>query len=783
MKKPPFLIGLIVLTFLFGCLGQPSPPKGEVDAIAVWQHYTKQDWDIWYSIWDDAREQWWTLNGTASPISTLKGNDYDPNIEFGPHDSAIAVWSNQETGDIYYSIWSLNNFTWTPAKPLCQIPGLDIDPDVAYNSKGEAVCVWVHVENGKRLMYYSTYNKLIGKWSQAKSLTPNYTLYTASLPEITYENEEKPSAIAIWSDSTSSNITKIFYSRFNGNKWCQPQPIPLQTRNAVSDFHTYTVFRCGISEHGSVKAVWSTENGEVMFSIWNGVSWTKPQTIGYMQMPETDCDSRDCAIVTYVNTENNGDVWSSYECGNFKSGFAANSGTTDYRPAVVFLQSGKALTVWWSTEKGGEIYYSVWRGNWSKAKRIVLNGLEGKDLNPEISSSRISPPPPTPSPTETFTPPPPLPPTVKPSPTSPTPQKQILTACESNFSVKDDVITVSVEFFKVIPLLPYSNKVYDLEIFFNEQKPKWKSAGVIEPIPGWGSERIPGGLRLYGKEALPVGKVLNFKLKIVAEKPNEIKEILIHVTGKNHTNYGYLISSKTVSPVKPKNKPDLKIEKIEAPPPKVQAPISTKATVKIKNEGNTSSPPTTVKFKLYWEEELVNEQELKLPDLDPGEEIITNFNFSLEAPGRYKIEVAVDPNNSVAESNETNNQDSVYFEAEKMKLPDLVVEHLRVNYALSEVFENLTLHNVQFEIVNSGEGEAEPPIYFQVLFDGEVLATNICPVPLPSMEKYFYTLKIEEQLPLGQHNVTVIVDPLNLISELNESNNQAQKLFPQTSIS
>ncbi|NMC60615.1 MAG: hypothetical protein GYA51_14710 [Candidatus Methanofastidiosa archaeon] len=121
-KEIGLLSILIVLLIASSCIGKndiKEYPDTTVDAIAVWQYYVEDpvrgnDWDTYYSLWDDDNRKWWTPNGVPVwYISEQNGNDYDPNVEFGPAKKAIAVWSNQTTENIYYSIWNTDSLSWT----------------------------------------------------------------------------------------------------------------------------------------------------------------------------------------------------------------------------------------------------------------------------------------------------------------------------------------------------------------------------------------------------------------------------------------------------------------------------------------------------------------------------------------------------------------------------------------------------------------------------------------------------------------------------------------------
>ena len=396
-------ISIISITLLLssGCsVTKDIPVDINVDAIAVWQYYVDDpvrgpDWDTYYSLWDDDNRRWWTPSGTPVYwISEQIGDDFDPNIEFGPSKKAIAVWSNQDTQDIYYSQWSTDTLTWTDELPVSAITGLDMDPDIAYNWDGKAITVWVHIDaEGGRVIYYSIFDG--NKWSEGKPLVDNYALNWAHLPEITFTSEFfGMDAVVIWTDYQGS-LPRIYYSRFDGVSWSAPIPIPGQTEPPVVDFYNFTIARSGISEFGRVKAVWATFNEDswnVFYSLWDGTNWSKPTIIGNNYMPETDCDAYDYSMNVYAYFNTGLEVYSSYEGDMFMPKLVGDTGQNDWRPAVTYLENGAAIAVFWSESSKQDMYYARWDGNWSPVDLIYPEeNLKGSTRNPEISSDTLFP--------------------------------------------------------------------------------------------------------------------------------------------------------------------------------------------------------------------------------------------------------------------------------------------------------------------------------------------------------------------------------------------------------
>ncbi len=731
----------VLLLSLFCCI---APSKDNIDAIVVWQHYDN-GWDVWYSIWDDTKQRWWTPQDTAHFISKMEGDDYDPNIEFGPRDSAIAVWSNQKTEDIYFSKWDSIRLEWSKEKAIDEIEGLDIDPDIAYNMDGNAVCIWVNINNDKRSILYSVYDGL--NWSEAKILSDK--VKNPSLPEISFNYEYGLNAMAVWIDED-----KLFYSSFTGI-WSEP----VEISDGEGDTSNFTILRCGISEYGTVKSVWSYNN-EIYYS-----RDSFPEIIGKIKMPECDNNSKDQLMVVYIN-ENN--LWSSFEGDNFSSKFAADSKDNDHRPAVTFLESDRALAVWWSDKHDREIFYSKWDGKWRDAKPIVPRYLEGEDKNPEISSPRRNLPPPTttpieespvpptttPAPPVTTTPPPSSP--VSPVPTSPSPssppitttppkEKSILTPISSTFTVSEKIVEIKI---LVGEYIEGSNRIYDLEIFSDLQNPEWKNVEIIEPPPGWSSEKIENGIRVYGNEPLPINKEIRFRIRVDGEIGDQI---LIHATDKDHENMGLIISEHV--------KPDLTVKFIMDPPvPFVGSPVH--FGIIITNEGGAEVKES---FKVSL---TVNGIELYLSTfnegLEPGESTIISFDWVWEWIGEFQIKATVDTENVIEESNEENNSYEITVN-NNFTAPDLTITKV---YLLKEVYEGDSAM-IYIEVSNIGATEASGFTVTLSIFEN-VYESGV--IALRAGEKmnvtYYYTFPDP-----GVYTFKAIVDPWNIVYESNEENN------------
>ena len=411
-----------------------------VDMIAVWQHLTHdQEFDAWYSIWDDHTKSWWTPTGAEAapieqPFSMSPQRDMDANIAFDRNGNSIAIWASGPRAnpllgyDIYYSRlpsqWS-HPFGWMDPLEF-QIQGNDTDPAIAFDDNGWAIALWVHeFLNGTKVVFYQR-TRWIGttfSWTVPEPLIPlpNNWPGNASLPEITFTSLEASvagnvtphQAVAIWTDWNKTEAQfRTYYAIWNGREWTNAtgassvEETPGQTVEAASNGLPAT-FRNGISSDklGNTNAVWATisPTGQVYYSIWNGSSWTNaspiltPESIGYMPAVAYNWTNYATLVCTAQYPGPTLDIDYHQYDSTFPSwkpgGKAANSSTDDKRPAIAFLDADTTMAVWWNgTTLSNEISYSRWDGTaWSTAMPIVSLTLPGRDLNPAIASLSGSP--------------------------------------------------------------------------------------------------------------------------------------------------------------------------------------------------------------------------------------------------------------------------------------------------------------------------------------------------------------------------------------------------------
>ena len=118
-------------------------------------------------------------------------------------------------------------------------------------------------------------------------------------------------------------------------------------------------------------------------------------------------------------------------------------------------------------------------------------------------------------------------------------EKKYLTGVYSTFNLYHDVVEMYVRAIND----DYSNVIYDLEIFREDQHPMWDSIEVLETPEGWSYEDFGCGVRFY-TETNPLLKCqrVRFVFRVTAKRISWY--IRIHVTDKNHQNMGMIVGTR-----------------------------------------------------------------------------------------------------------------------------------------------------------------------------------------------------------------------------------------------
>lgn len=175
-----------------------------------------------------------------------------------------------------------------------------------------------------------------------------------------------------------------------------------------------------------------------------------------------------------------------------------------------------------------------------------------------------------------------------------------------------------------------------------------------------------------------------------------------------------------------------------------------------------------------------------IAELDPGARVEANAELDLSdlQPGRYEVRVVVDPSSDgqsdgrITELDEFNNEMRTSVTLLAARLPDLLIDGNSVRFEPSLEVRHGDSLQMSLDVVNAGEGVAEP---FEVEFAARrveveaatVFATRDVPSLAPGERRTLNVPLNTGQLPAGPgfYEIRVAVDPDNEIAELDETNN------------
>jgi subtilase family serine protease len=185
-------------------------------------------------------------------------------------------------------------------------------------------------------------------------------------------------------------------------------------------------------------------------------------------------------------------------------------------------------------------------------------------------------------------------------------------------------------------------------------------------------------------------------------------------------------------------------------------------TADIGNQGNSRTQDSAV--NLYIEDTLIESRDL--PPIDAGNSLAIPFSWTNQA-GNHTIKIIVDPNNTVIETNEANNDKEIEL---SVLTPDLVVQDLRWE-ANSEVTDNQIDFTVTVQ--NIGSGRAAPN-KLEYIFDD--MAPAYLDIALLQAGQAI-DLSFSIILSPGSHTTKIIADANGDVTELDETNNEKDFTF------
>jgi len=224
------------------------------------------------------------------------------------------------------------------------------------------------------------------------------------------------------------------------------------------------------------------------------------------------------------------------------------------------------------------------------------------------------------------------------------------------------------------------------------------------------------------------------------------------------------------------------------PPSPVEEGTSTEVTGMVRNDGDANAPAFAVQFTYcrvagtldlstcatpYEEIETVTEP--FLGGLTHNGELAARAPLPELTPGTYLIRMAVDPSDdehhpggTIEEQDEANNELIVPFTVQG---PEFHVTGIAIEPILPRVGDTVT---VSATVLNSGQEKAAD-VEVSFFVNGRQFSTKDVSIAGAQSEVVRGTLNTTTLgLEAGKHTIRVIVDPMNLVSERDETNNETR---------
>jgi hypothetical protein len=241
-------------------------------------------------------------------------------------------------------------------------------------------------------------------------------------------------------------------------------------------------------------------------------------------------------------------------------------------------------------------------------------------------------------------------------------------------------------------------------------------------------------------------------LVITADVDNSIEETS---DGNNSYSTTVTVNSRPV-------KADLTISDIDTDST-IYAEVETIISITIENSGETDIYDS-FQIKLYDDKGIIDTA--TIDELDAGDVIEIDFEWTLGAAGEYILEIIADPVDSIDESNENNNEESIEAKVtEQLGEPDITVADISVPASINAdatVTITATITNIgdadisgSFKTILKANGIVVDTLTVTVLDAGDSLSANFHWIPGAA----------------GSHVLQVVADSEDSISEDNETNN------------
>lgn len=214
--------------------------------------------------------------------------------------------------------------------------------------------------------------------------------------------------------------------------------------------------------------------------------------------------------------------------------------------------------------------------------------------------------------------------------------------------------------------------------------------------------------------------------------------------------------------------PDLIIEDLypeSSTQPEAGKPLN--FTVKIKNEGTATASSSTAKYSFNG----TSEGEVSIPELSAGSSTSAGFSFTPGNEENINVLVIADSGNTVNESNEENNEMSKVINI-KNELPDLKIESISMSPEEPHPGEDITFTVTVKNDGYASTGSSEINYYIKGNNEDHTGVTSIPALAAgeSGVGTFFWTPGNQ-----GQIEIKTVIDPGNVVSESDETNNELTK--------
>jgi hypothetical protein len=327
----------------------------------------------------EAFKSWFAANGESDPNWFYGMNLLgDPSLK--PHNNALGPLSGHDPK-------SPADFGHVPDTPevVCTDPETDDSPRLLAMPDGKVWAVWKSgrsTVNGRFDIYAAVRSG--GSWSAPYNIGADR--YWETDPVLGLDANGRP--VAVWSLFTDRYYYNLVYSIWNGSSWSTPQTI---SSDPSSDLKA-TLCR---DEAGVLWCFWYSRrdlDADVFVSKFSGTSWTTPINLTSDTLPELHPAAAAMpngdVWVAYTKYRNGGsEVWARLWNGSTwtETGPVSGAQRKALRPAITNV-SQYPIVCWQSFDEGnGDICYSRYNGSsWNSPAAVDTD--TGLDVHPSIAT-------------------------------------------------------------------------------------------------------------------------------------------------------------------------------------------------------------------------------------------------------------------------------------------------------------------------------------------------------------------------------------------------------------